>query len=85
MVLNEKVVKGSKRLFTTEYGADIHPDTPIKILDQIIKEHNFKKYISWITTSNVTLMIFLKMDLKMLPILLKNFLLLKRTKIDEFL
>lgn len=30
--------QGSKRIFTTEYGADIHSDTPTKILDQVIKK-----------------------------------------------
>ena len=28
----------SKRLFTTDYGTDMHPDTPSKIFDKIIKE-----------------------------------------------
>lgn len=32
--------QGSKRIFTTEYGADMHPDTLTKILDQVIKKHN---------------------------------------------
>lgn len=35
--------QGSKRIFTTDYGADMHPDTPSKILDTIIKRHNLKR------------------------------------------
>lgn len=35
--------QGSKRIFTTDYGADMHPDTPSKILDKIIKKHNLKR------------------------------------------
>jgi integrase len=33
----------SKRVFTTEYGADMHPDTPSKILRYIIKRNNLPK------------------------------------------
>ncbi len=35
--------KNSKRIFTTEYGADMHPDTPSQILDKIIKRHQLKR------------------------------------------
>lgn len=35
--------KNSKRIFTTEYGADMHPDTPSQILDKIIKKHQLKR------------------------------------------
>ena len=35
--------KNSKRIFTTEYGADMNPDTPSKILDKIIKRHQLKR------------------------------------------
>lgn len=48
----------SKRVFTTKYGADMHPDTPTKILDQIIKRHNFKKITFHVLRhTNVTRMI----------------------------
>lgn len=33
----------SKRVFTTEYGEDMHPNTPSKVLDNIIKKYNLKK------------------------------------------
>ena len=33
----------SKRIFTTDYGADMHPDTPSQILDKIIKKHSLKR------------------------------------------
>lgn len=33
----------SKRVFTTEMGNDMHPDTPTKILEKIIKRHNLKR------------------------------------------
>lgn len=33
----------SKRVFTTEAGADMHPDTPSKILEKIIKKYNLKR------------------------------------------
>lgn len=35
--------QNSKRVFTTEYGADMHPNTPSKIFDNIIKKYNLKK------------------------------------------
>ncbi len=35
--------KKSKRVFTTEYGSDMHPDTPSKILEKIIKKYNLKR------------------------------------------
>lgn len=34
--------KNSKRVFTTDYGDDMHPDRPYKILKQIIKKYNLK-------------------------------------------
>ena len=50
--------QGSKRIFTTEYGADMHPDTPTKILDQVIKKHNLKRItFHGLRHTNVTLMI----------------------------
>lgn len=33
----------SKRVFTTEYGYDMHPNTPSKILNIIIKKYNLKR------------------------------------------
>jgi len=33
----------SKRVFTTEYGEDMHPDTPTLIFRKIIKKNNLKK------------------------------------------
>lgn len=33
----------SKRIFTTEYGTDMHPDTPSQIFQRIIKKHNLKR------------------------------------------
>lgn len=35
--------QNSKRIFTTEFGADMHPDTPSQIFDRIIKKYNLKK------------------------------------------
>ena len=35
--------QNSKRIFTTEYGADMHPDTPSKILEKIIKKYKLKR------------------------------------------
>lgn len=35
--------QNSKRIFTTEYGADMHPDTPSQILDRIINRYNLKR------------------------------------------
>lgn len=35
--------ENSKRIFTTEYGADMHPDTPSQILDRIIKKYDLKR------------------------------------------
>ena len=50
--------QGSKRVFTTDYGADIHPDTPSKILGKIIKKYNLKKItFHGLRHTNVTLMI----------------------------
>lgn len=34
--------QGSKRVFTTDYGEDMHPDRPYKILKHIIKKYNLK-------------------------------------------
>lgn len=44
----QKLLLGSKwknsiRVFTTDYGADMHPDTPSKILEKIIKKYDLKK------------------------------------------
>lgn len=36
----------SKRVFTTDYGFDMHPDTPSKILSKVIKKNNLK-YINF--------------------------------------
>lgn len=33
----------SKRVFTTDYGYDMHPDTPSQIFKKIIKKHNLKR------------------------------------------
>ena len=33
----------SNRIFTTDYGADMHPDTPSKILEKLIKKYNLKR------------------------------------------
>lgn len=50
--------QGSKRVFTTDYGTDIHPDTPSKILGKIIKKYNLKKItFHGLRHTNVTLMI----------------------------
>ena len=35
--------KNSIRVFTTDFGADMHPDTPSKILEKIIKKYNLKR------------------------------------------
>lgn len=35
--------QNSKRVFTTDYGADMHPDTPSQILSKIIKKHGLKR------------------------------------------
>lgn len=35
--------QNSNRIFTTDYGADMHPDTPSKILEKIIKKYNLKR------------------------------------------
>lgn len=34
--------KNSERVFTTDYGDDMHPDRPYKILKHIIKKYNLK-------------------------------------------
>ncbi len=34
--------QNSKRVFTTDYGEDMHPDRPYKILKQIIKKYQLK-------------------------------------------
>ena len=50
--------QGSKRVFTTDYGADIHPDTPSKILGKIINKYGLKKItFHGLRHTNVTLMI----------------------------
>lgn len=33
----------SKRIFTTEYGEDMHPDIPSQILEKLIKRHSLKR------------------------------------------
>ena len=33
----------SNRIFTTDYGGDMHPDTPSKILEKLIKKHDLKR------------------------------------------
>lgn len=35
--------EGSNRVFTTDYGADIHPDTPTKIFKKILKKYNLRE------------------------------------------
>lgn len=35
--------ENSKRVFTTEFGRDMHPNTPTKVFDRIIKKYNLKK------------------------------------------
>lgn len=35
--------ENSKRVFTTDYGADMHPDTPSKIFEKIIEKYNLKR------------------------------------------
>jgi integrase len=37
---------GSKRVFTTDFGADMHPNTPSAILSKIVKRHNLE-YINF--------------------------------------
>lgn len=50
--------QGSKRIFTTDYGADIHPDTHSKILGKIINKYSLKKItFHGLRHTNVTLMI----------------------------
>jgi integrase len=57
MILGSKW-QGSKRIFTTDYGSDIHPDTPSKILDKIINKYGLKKItFHGLRHTNVTLMI----------------------------
>ena len=48
----------TKRVFTTDFGSDIHPDTPTKILDKIIKKYNLKRItFHGLRHTNVSLMI----------------------------
>lgn len=35
--------EGSNRVFTTDYGADIHPDTHTKIFKKILKKYNLRE------------------------------------------
>ena len=42
MLLGE-LWKDSNRVFTDEYGSNMHPDTPSKILEKIIKKYNLKR------------------------------------------
>ncbi len=61
--LKQKMLLGSKwqeskRIFTTDYGADIHPDTPSKILGKIINKYGLKRItFHGLRHTNVTLMI----------------------------
>lgn len=49
----------SKRVFTTDYGYDMHPDTPTKILKKIIKKYNLKKItFHALRHTSISLMIF---------------------------
>ena len=48
----------TNRVFTTEFGGDIHPDTPTKIFDKIIKKYNLKRItFHGLRHTNVSLMI----------------------------
>ena len=50
--------QGSKQVFTSDYGTDIHQDTPSKILSKIIKKYCLKKItFHGLRHTNVTLMI----------------------------
>ena len=42
-MLLESKWQGSKRISTTDYGVDIHPDTPSRILGKIINKYGLKK------------------------------------------
>lgn len=61
--LEKQLQLGSKwnktnRVFTTDFGGDIHPDTPTKILDKIIKKYNLKRItFHGLRHTNVSLMI----------------------------
>ena len=35
--------QGSNRIFTTDFGGDMHPDTPSKIFEKIIKKYGLRK------------------------------------------
>ena len=35
--------QNSNRVFTTDYGGDLHPDTPSKILEKLIKKYDLKR------------------------------------------
>ena len=55
--LGSKWIK-TNRVFTTEFGDNIHPDTPTKILDKIIKKYNLKRItFHGLRHTNVSLMI----------------------------
>ena len=48
----------TNRVFTNEFGGNIHPDTPTKILDKIIKKYNLKRItFHGLRHTNVSLMI----------------------------
>lgn len=51
--------KNSMRVFTTEDGADMHPDTPSKILTKVIKKYNLR-YINFhgLRHTSISLMIY---------------------------
>ena len=42
LLLGHKL-EGSNRIFTTDYGADILPDTPTKIFKKILKKYNLRE------------------------------------------
>ena len=57
MLLGSKWIK-TNRVFTSEFGGDMHPDTPTKVLDQIIAKYNLKRItFHGLRHTNVSLMI----------------------------
>ena len=59
--------QGSKKIFTTDYGYDIHLDTPSKILGKIINKYGLKKItFHGLRHTNVTLMIAKVFKLRLL-------------------
>lgn len=61
--MERKMLLGSKwintnRVFTIEFGGDMHPDTPSKILDSIITKYKLKRItFHGLRHTNVSLMI----------------------------